>query len=576
MCSRRTVLLALMLASVLSACTGVPTTSSPRTVQPLSGVAPSTAGAQGPPPDAAPGALVDSFLAANVSNPASSTKWLTALARLQWARSTITVITNRSASIYDEKRHRVTFTARELGSVDANGVYSPRLVGDGDGVLTSFQFGVADVGGQVRINSLQKGLLIDSDSFASDYVPHKLYFWDRANHYLVPDLRYSPLQNPSELANWLLGQLVIGPRSDLLNSVNTDTLPGQARVRVTVGSPSRVQIPGATQLASDVRNRLAAQLSATLSGVLNGTALRIDDGPAAVSIPAAGGPVFTVADFPTASGPETPTPQVYYLRSGHIRTADGAALPGRVNTYYLQSIALARPKAISGLAVAAVQPFGSGGRLLVGTQSGGLHVTTVHGQLSRPAWAPGLPEVWIGDGSQLLVVTTNGRTSKAEAVSVTTGVGGGRIVAVRFSPDGSRVALVVSGGAAGQKRAVLSVGPVVRTGTGPPQVPALVPLSPDGVVPTDVAWIDSTHLIATGRPAGSNEAEIFRTLVDGSDWSAGGTGNLAQQPDSLTAAPDALVWVSTPDGFVWEQNQSSWVSPGDGGQTAGTQPIYLT
>ena len=185
-------LLALVLALVLAACTGVPATSAPRTVEPLSGAAPSTAAVQGPPPDAGPGALVDSFVAANLSNPAGLTKWLTALARIQWTRTTVTVIANRSASIYDAKRHRVTFTAREIGTLDSTGVYSPQLVGDGSGAPTPFQFGVTDVGGQVRINSLQKGLLIDSDDFHSYYVPRELYFYDHANRYLVPDLRYSP------------------------------------------------------------------------------------------------------------------------------------------------------------------------------------------------------------------------------------------------------------------------------------------------------------------------------------------------------------------------------------------------
>ena len=58
-----------------------------------------------------------------------------------------------------------------------------------------------------------------------------------------------------------------------------------------------------------------------------------------------------------------------------------------------------------------------------------------------------------------------------------------------------------------------------------------------------------------------------------------GTGNLSRGPNSLTAAPNSLVWVSTTDGFVWEQTDdpsSSWVSPSDSGQTVGTQPIYLS
>lgn len=564
---------------VLAGCTGVPTTSAPRTVEPIAGGA-HTSQAQGPPRGAGPGAIVDGFLDANVRDPAGASKWLTALARNQWSDATVTVIADRSTSIYDAQRKTVSFTARLLGAVNSSGVYVPKTTGDGGGVVTSFSFGMTTVDRQYRINLLQRGLLVGADDFSTKYVRHNLYFYDRANRYLVPDVRYSAFSDPGELANWLLQQLVTGPRQELQNSVNTDTLPGQSRrVRITFGNPAQVQIPGAGQLASSVRDRLAAQLTWTLDDVLHGAPLRIEDGTAAVAIPAAGGALVSTADFASATGPAPPPPAVYYLRDGRVRAADGNALPGPFGrgSYIFTSIAVARPRTIGQLTIAAVQRIAGTSRLVVGTQRGGPRPTTVRGQLSRPAWAPGLAEVWIGNGSRLVAVTTDGRTSRAVDVSVPSAVGGGQIVAVRFSPDGSRVALVVSGVVGGQHRAVLLVGPVVR-GTGGPQIAVLTAISPDGVVPTDVAWFDPLHLIATGTLAGSKEPRIFDTFVDGSAWNARDIGNLPTAPDALTATAGALVWVSTPGGFVWEQSggPSSWISPSEPGQTSGTQPTYLS
>jgi hypothetical protein len=236
----------------------------------------------------------------------------------------------------------------------------------------------------------------------------------------------------------------------------------------------------------------------------------------------------------------------------------------------LSSIALARPVDIGVLTIAGVEGTGPDARLFVGTQSGGLHRTSVQGTLSHPAWAPGRAEIWIGVGSKVERVTTNGRTSHPSTVSISPTAGGGRIVALRLSPDGSRIALVISG--AGPGSAQLYVGSVVR-GAGEVHVTGLQPISPQKVVITDVGWNSPLKLFAIGYFTTSLEARVFETGVDGSLWSSRDLGSLPAPPDSLTVAPYG-VWVSA-DGTVWQFSGGDWVSPGVSGQTPGTDPVYL-
>ena len=66
----------------------------------------------------------------------------------------------------------------------------------------------------------------------------------------------------------------------------------------------------------------------------------------------------------------------------------------------------------------------------------GLHrVAVPAGRFTRPSWAPGLREVWVASGSDLYAVAEG-----APPALVSTGMSSGRIVALRFSADGSRLA----------------------------------------------------------------------------------------------------------------------------------------
>jgi hypothetical protein len=204
----------------------------------------------------------------------------------------------------------------------------------------------------------------------------------------------------------------------------------------------------------------------------------------------------------------------------------------------------------------------------VGTQQSGLHATGLVGNLSRPAWVPNLDEVWVGDGSQIYRVASGG---KPTVVPATNGSGkiAGTVTALRFSPEGSRVALVLT---LPDHTAQLWVGAVVRNGS-QVRVDNLQAISPAGVVVTDVAWYDELKLFTIGKDSDTGLGGVFEVQSDGSLWTAHSTGALPSLPDSITVARGQVAAVSA-DTTVWVQSADSWVGL-NGRDNSGTNPIYV-
>jgi antitoxin (DNA-binding transcriptional repressor) of toxin-antitoxin stability system len=566
--------------ALTAGCTGVPSSSAPETIEALDTGGASPSLSRPPHLDGDPRTIVESFLDANVTNTGNHTTaraYLTPAASSQWSDVTATIIANDySVSTYNERKRTVTVFGRVLGRLNAFGIYTPSLLAaGGGGEKVPFVFDIVQAGAQWRIAKPQAGLLLSDEQFRDTYRQRVLYFYDLAEVSLVPDLRWSSLDDRTQLAEWLLTQIVNGPRPELQNAVSADTMPARADARhiaVDLGTPTRIEIPGSSELDAGVRDRLAAQLSQTLLETLAGREMTITDGGSPVLIPAAASDRFTSSDFPTATGPPAPESKVYYLDSGQIRDESGKPPSGAIgdDSVFLNSFAISRPQPGGPLLVAGVTGSGISARLEVGTERGGLHPTSVQGALSRPSFAPGRNEVWVGAGSLVYRVNVSDASARAQRVPIPAVSGGGQVVAVRLSPEGSRIAIVVSG--AGDTKQ-LYVGSIVR-GAGPVRVDSLDPISPEGVVVNDVAWVDSFKLFGIGYLLGSQDSKTFETGVDGTDWTNSSIGNLPGPPDSVTAATGSSVWVSASD-YVWKQSGSSWVSPGPTGQTPGSAPVYL-
>jgi Lipoprotein LpqB beta-propeller domain len=575
------ILVVTALALALAACSGVPSSSAPQTVEALdTGGAPRPTSPQNLGSDQR--TIVESFLDENAATTTThpiAGAYLTDAARNRWSDATATILADdRTIGTYDGRNHTVTVLGRVLGTLSADGIYKPSRLGDGQGGdRQPFVFHLTRLeNGQWRIDRLQSGLLLTDDQFRTFYTQQVLYFYNLNEDALVPDLRWSALDDRVQWSLWLLHQLAAGPRPDLADAVSPDTLPANIDVQdinVTLGTPTLIEIPGSSQLDAGVRDRLAAQVSLTLIEALSGREITITDNEVPVVIPRVGGDTFAAADFTASVGPSLPTSEVYYLTSGRVRDDSGHLLGGPLGEgqYFLTSLAIGQPTPGGPKYAAGVTGSGSNEHAYVGTVDGGVRPTSVEGTLSRPAFAPGRAEVWFGVGSK--VVRIEADTPPARAVPVPILSGGGRIVALRFSPDGSRIAIVIAGASGGQQ---LYIGAVIR-GAGQVRVGALgEPISPEGVVVTDVAWLDAFKLFAIGYLPGSQDPRTFATGSDGTDWTNSTLGNLPApgRPDTVTAATASTVWVSA-NGYVWKLTGTSWVSPGTTGQTPGTAPIYL-
>jgi hypothetical protein len=570
---------ALLFAAVvaLAGCTGVPSLSSPEVVTAVGGATPTSSPAIAPVPGADPRTIVSDFLAASATDDVhhqAARGFLSPEALQRWSDTTVTVLDATQVSNFVDGA--VIVTGRRIGTIAANGIYTPALQGYGaGGIPQPFQFGMKLVGGQWRIDTLLNGVIIDDSAFQRLYAERPLYFFDLAERHLVADLRYTAISDPALLANWLVGQLASGARPELQTSVRSE-LPAQtdpSAVHVVLGSTVQVQIPGAGQLDPDTRNRLAAEVAFTVQPAVIADLSIVDSGRA-VAVPLVHGTTFTPTQFAAYRSVGPDQPALYYLAGGHLLDVTGHQLPGRADGQYnLTAVAVSSPPD-GDLHLAGIAPSSGAQRLYVGTQNEGLRPTQVHGSLSRPAWSPDQSEVWVGSGSALVRVPVNsdGVPGRPVPVPVTSSTGNavGRVSAVRFSPEGTRIALVLIGTDGSSQ---VWVGSVVRgTTDGAVTVDGLTPISPQGVTMVDIAWNGQLTLFAVGRDAATSEPGVFELQVDGSLFTPRGNANLPGQADSITVAENQVAWVST--GLtVWEQHAGAWISPLPG-STTGSNPVY--
>ncbi len=576
---------ALLGVLVLAGCSGIPRASAPEIVSPVRLAAPPGAPTISPAPDADPQTIVAQFLSANSSTDvrhSAARAFLTQDAQRRWSDATVTVVAD--AVKVSAATPTVTVAADRIGTVDEDGVYSPDLVGNGaSGNPLSIQFVLRRVSGQWRIDQLPNGLIVTQTEFADLYQPQRVYFLDPSESLVVPDLRYSALAQPGDLASWLASQLAAGPRPFLQNAVQ-DEVPEQAdprRVSATVtASTVSVEIPGAAQLDARTAELLAAQVTTTLDQAVPGALVTITDGGRPISVPDHPGGA-TATDFSAFLPQSNAAPgQLYFLNGAVLQTLSGdraVPVPGALSRPgEVTSAAVSRVGAPNNL-VAAVTGVPGSSRLLVGrlTDATLADAGLPPGTLTRPAWAPTSPqpEVWVGSGSSVVRVQVGARLA-ASTVSLTARSGAvtGAIGAVAFSADGTRVALVV---ASAQGRGQVWVGAVVRSGA-QVRVDGLQPVTPPDVSVDDVAWNDPTTMFVTGTDASSGSLGIWDVQSDGSLWTSRDVAGLPAAPTAITAALEAFPVVQA-DGRLWQQRRSTWVPLYGSGVVSvpGTSPSYL-
>ena len=387
-------------------------------------------------------------------------------------------------------------------------MFTPTLKRMGIGDSEIFNFKLIRQAGEWRIDQLPPGVLIRAGDFRDDYLQHPLYFFDSAQSFLVPDLRYTPLQKQA-LASWLLTQLLAGPRPELAQTVINEVPEQVGKPSVQVGDPTTVELPGTTQLKPDLRNRLATQLAYTLVQI-GGGRLELTDGGKPVLVPASSGVQFSAADFLSANPRNVPGGDLYFIHAGAVVGSTGVPLPnvlGKISRNF-SSVALRGNSGQSLLAAGLT----TGGQLMIGDERGLTPVRLPQPATSRPEWRPSGEDAWLGVGNHgsIFRVTTDGRI---HPVSITSQVGvlpSAPITALRFSSDGDRLAFVIRGA---DGTGTAWIGSVV-TSESDVRIESVEPITPPALSVVDLAWSDPTTLWLVAAAPGA-EAQVWDVFSDG-------------------------------------------------------------
>ena len=223
----------------------------------------------------------------------------------------------------------------------------------------------------------------------------------------------------------------------------------------------------------------------------------------------------------------------------------------------------------------------SGGRrLLVGNPGSLSAIKLTALATSRPDWTRNGPnEVWLGVGRSLVRVSSNRTVHPVEVSAPGSSALTFRSVnAVRFSPDGTRVALVL-GGVGTSASSSAWIGNVVRS-AGTVQVQGLYQFTPKGWYVRDIAWTDSMSVDVIDNAPNDSNFRLFSLRSDGSDQQQLVLANeeLPGAPQSITAGNQGDTWVSVGTGAastLWRLLPAGgWQAPFGSSSYLGSAPIY--
>jgi hypothetical protein len=561
---------------IIAGCSGIPRSSRPETIRPIDGSSPVAAVDIGPQAGAEPRSIVSGFLqaaaASSDAHHSGSRQYLTSDAGSRWQDSPVTIVNDIQIQLADSRGETSTVkvTGQEVGSIDASGIYSAQRAGSGLSKQKTFTFTLKRGNNAWRIDQLPAGVLIRKSDFEANYAARPVYFYDLGQTQLIPDLRYSALSG-QELAEWLLAQILAGPRPELVQSVRNE-LPNDLDVtrKATVTANDRIvlDIPGSSQLDGPARTRLATQLAYTFGPVVYSARVSLTDAGKPVAIPSIG-TAFSMLDFP-GKGPDSfiTDARRFYLRTGGlVNGTDNKAVAGPVGngTYGLTSMAL-RQTTAGGLQLAGLGKAG----LVMGSAAGPLAAVSLPpGALSRPEFQPGSAEAWIGVGANIYRVGTDRR---AHLVSVPATVGGSnvaRVVALRFSPDGARLAVVLQGNDGTRS---LWIGSVTQSDHNV-SIAIITPVTPVALNVADVAWKDATTLFMIAS-APNAEPQVWTVQSDGSYLDVVQSSGLSRGLRSIAAVAGEPPLVVTDGPAIWVQRGSGWEQLSGSEGAAGYGPAY--
>lgn len=454
----------------------------------------------------------------------------------------------------------VRLMAQPVGQVDATGIYSA-ADDKSDPIRQDFAL-VKNAEGQWRISKPPAGLLLSRYLFSTGFAQVNLHFLDATGSVLVPDSRFfaggdqaveaavaAELAGPSE---WL--KPAVQPIDTAGVSVESLDVDRTGLVKIVLGGT-------AVRLTSAQRQRLLAELAFTLSSFTQVTGLSVAT-EAGTWLDPAGRAVVTSASYSQLSPDNSGSSGVLFAIEGtdrkvrQIRNVNDATQSLEVVNGLTEPDALTANAAATELAaVSADQKVLEVGRI---GETKARQLRTGDGLL-RPDYGRN-GELWSAATASVRQLKVY--RADAEVEVDTTAVPNLPVVAMRLSPDGVRLAIVLKVGKATQVglATVVRQGESLKLGSW-----RRLPLNAAGAA-SDIGWTNSTGLaiLVTGD---AGDSSVLKTTEDAdmvTDLGPGDAGPLVQlavAPGRSTLARSAEGNVYRYDGeFAWPLTMSSVAS----------------
>ncbi len=544
----------LVVALSLSACAGFPTAGVVN-----HGLDPAAGGdapefvnrPDSPQPGATPEQIVIGFLRA-ATGPGPGRQWSVAREFLapdaEWdprAGVTIDSAGLRATPAAGDDGHHVEVTIEPVATVDATGLYEPSDAGQ-----TKLPFELAEVEGEWRITQAPDGIVLDSRDFTSVFGQYSLMYFDPTWTYLVPDERW--FVRSSGVASQIAEKLIEGGPSPWLSAAVATAFPEGTRAPAAVPAPQRVaQVElSAEALVADATDvaRMQAQLEQSLAtaGI---TSVEMTVGASPLRTDAAAVRSTRIATLPLVQ-----TEAGFGFLAGEELTL----IPGLSEA--MQGVDALAVEVGQDQDAAAVRFLdGSVGRVAAGADPQRLDERA---DLADPTIDPA-GFIWSAPHTMpdaIAVFAPDG--TRTEIAGVWPGMT--QLAALAVSRDGSRVAVLVSGGG----HSSVWIAGIVRDGEGAPERLADDPLLLGWADETGVgiAWIDDSTLGILTRTG--DETRVVEQPVGGPQTTTIGPATASAIAGANATSP---VRLRTDSGDLLVKRGANWQQTASGILVLATQ-----
>ena len=554
-------------ALALSACAQIPTSGPVERGAPVLGaeddpqvrVLP-----RGPVPGQTPQQVVAAFLDASASfedEHRVAKQFLTPRAREVWKpEAGVTVLDDLPRPTFELKGDRVVVRARQTARITADGAFLPS---GGTPIQESFR--MKQDGDLWQIAALPQGLVLDRLEVSLAYRAFDIYFMNPSHTFLVADPVHLPVTQ-SGSATILVESILKGPTRWLRpavasaipagTSLNLGSVPVENGVaQVDLSAEFYDATPEGLEEASAQITATLLQLSPTVTEV----SISVEGQP--LQLPAAP-PTFTSETWERYhSEALTPALGALYVDDGVVHRIDGDNRPTVQGAFGTGDLDVRDPSmSWNGSIVTALNQ--SRTELLLNNPFLSLRVDdTVEGRRFLPATIDGDDRVWlldVGGREPRLRVRTGDRWRSAVLRAPA-----GEIRSFRISPDGSRVAMVVSRDNGPRAQSELMMGRVVQGADGY-RVEAFRPVERNLAGVRDASWVDARTLVVIAGNAGSIVKPLLinidRTITELTSDLVGAT--------TVTGAPGLPLLAGTRGGVIVASNASEWRDLVDGSDPA--------